>query len=121
LTIVKLITIFHFFIVVVWGYIVAFIKVLTIYQIYHRWIHTLHHSPLFPYPLISRMVSTSIIFPLTSICTSYLHYIHPPMPFPHLLLALTGTNPPTPVRTCSTLLFSDFVKENKNDIFVWLW
>jgi hypothetical protein len=31
-----------------WGYIVAFTKVLTIYQIYHTWIHPLHHSPLSP-------------------------------------------------------------------------
>jgi hypothetical protein len=31
-----------------WGYIVAFTKVLTIYQIYHSWIHPLHHSPLPP-------------------------------------------------------------------------
>jgi hypothetical protein len=27
-----------------WGYIVAFTKVFTIYQIFHTWIHPLHHS-----------------------------------------------------------------------------
>jgi hypothetical protein len=34
------------FFLLCWGYIVAFMKVLTIYQIYHTWIHPLHHSPL---------------------------------------------------------------------------
>jgi uncharacterized protein YqgQ len=29
-----------------WGYIVAFTKVLTMYQIYHTWIYSLHRSPL---------------------------------------------------------------------------
>jgi hypothetical protein len=29
-----------------WGYIVAFTKVLTMYQIYHTWIHPLLCSPL---------------------------------------------------------------------------
>jgi hypothetical protein len=32
------------------GYIVAFTKVLTLYQIYHTSIHPLHHSPSFPSP-----------------------------------------------------------------------
>jgi hypothetical protein len=31
-----------------WGYIVAFAKVLTLYQIYHTGIHPLHCSPLCP-------------------------------------------------------------------------
>jgi hypothetical protein len=45
-----------------WGYIVAFTKVLTIYQIYHNWIHPLHNSPLSPSPPIPGIVSTVIIF-----------------------------------------------------------
>jgi hypothetical protein len=32
------------FLLLCWGYIVAFTKVLTIYQIYRTWIHPLHHS-----------------------------------------------------------------------------
>jgi hypothetical protein len=32
------------------GYLVAFIKVLTIYQMYHTWIHPLHHSIIPPLP-----------------------------------------------------------------------
>jgi hypothetical protein len=28
-----------------WGFIVAFTKVLTLYQKYHTWIHPLHHFP----------------------------------------------------------------------------
>jgi hypothetical protein len=47
----------------------------------------------------------------------YLDHIHPPTPFLPLLSPPTGTNPPD--RTCSALLFSDFVEE-KNDIFVYL-
>jgi hypothetical protein len=68
--------------IVVWGgggkgYIVAFTKILTILQIHH------------PLPLLSSpvpgVVSTGLIFPFTYTCTQYLHHIHPPMPFPHLL------------------------------------
>jgi hypothetical protein len=96
-----------------WRYVVALIKVLTIYQIYHTCIHPLHHSPLStPIP---GTVSTDIIFVSTYMCTQYLHHIHPPTPF-HLLPPI-GTNP-TLGRTCSALLFSDFLKE-KNDIFAW--
>jgi hypothetical protein len=70
-----------------WRYIVAFTKVLTIYKIYHTWIHPLHHSLLPPSP-VSGTVSTGIIFPFVHMCTQHLHYIHliHPMPFPHLLL-----------------------------------
>jgi hypothetical protein len=33
-----------------WGYIVAFTKVLTMYQLYHTWIHPFHCSALSPSP-----------------------------------------------------------------------
>jgi hypothetical protein len=33
-----------------WGNIVAFTRVLTMYQIYHTWIHPFHCSPLSPSP-----------------------------------------------------------------------
>jgi hypothetical protein len=56
-------------------------------------------------------------FSFIYMCVQYLHYIHPLMPVPHLLLSPT-TN--TPSRTCYTLLFSDFVNEKKDDIFVCL-
>jgi hypothetical protein len=57
------------------------------------------------------MVSTGIIYPFTYMYTLYLDYINPPTSFLHLLsLPLV----PTPQgRTCSALLFSDFVKEKK--------
>jgi hypothetical protein len=42
---------FFFFYCAEWGYIVAFTKVLTVYQIYHTWMHPLHHSPLSPFIL----------------------------------------------------------------------
>jgi hypothetical protein len=37
-------------------------------------------------------------------CTQYLHYIHPPMPFPYFILSTTGTN--SSGRNYSMLLFS---------------
>jgi hypothetical protein len=40
------------------GFIVAFTKFLTLYQIYHTWIHSLYHSPLSPPPFLE--VSTGI-------------------------------------------------------------
>jgi hypothetical protein len=89
---------------------VAFTKVLPMYQIYHTWIHPLHHSHLSPTP-IPGTVSTGIIFPFTYMYTQYLYHIHLPTPFPHLLPTPTGTN--TTDRTCSALLFSNFAKEKK--------
>jgi hypothetical protein len=50
------------------------------YQIYHTWIHLLHHSPLSCPPTIP-----GIVFPFTYMCTQYSHCIHPPTPFPHHL------------------------------------
>jgi hypothetical protein len=101
-----------------WGYIVASTQVLTIEQIYHTRIHPLHHSPLSYPPPITGIVSTGIIFPFTYTCTQ--HYIYPPISFPHLFPLPTGTNYP-PRRTCSALLFSDFVnKKQKNDVFICL-
>jgi hypothetical protein len=89
------------------GYTVAFTKVLTIYEIFHIWIHPLHHSPCLP--SIPGIVSTGIIFPLINICTQYLYYIHSPTP--------SAFPPPTGIkssgRTYSALLFSNFVKEKK--------
>jgi hypothetical protein len=75
------------------GYIVAFTKVLTMYQIYHSWIHPLHHSLLSPYPH-SWNSFNRYHFPFTCMCTQYLHHIHPPSPFPHLLTHPTDTTLP---------------------------
>jgi hypothetical protein len=47
---------------------------------------------LYPVP-IPRIVSTSVIFPFTYLCTQCLHYSHPPTHFPHILLFRLGTNP----------------------------
>jgi hypothetical protein len=48
-------------------------------------------------------------------CTQYVDHIHSPILFPYHLPLPTGTNipPPAPRRTCSILLFSDFVEEKK--------
>jgi hypothetical protein len=66
---------------------------------------------LYPHLPIPGIVSTGLIFPLIYMCTQYLHHIHPPTLFLHLLpFPLVPT---FPSRACSTLLFSDFVKGKK--------
>jgi hypothetical protein len=87
-------------------------KIRIIYQIYHTWIHPLHHFPFPTFPLIPEIVSSGTIILFIYMCTHYLHQIHPPIPFPHLFPIPIGTNP-TPGKTCSILLFSDFVKGKK--------
>jgi hypothetical protein len=74
----------YFIVVLSGGYIVAFTKVPTIYQIYHTWIHPLHHSLSLP-PSIPGIVSTCVIFPFTHMCTQNLYHIYPSTYFPHLL------------------------------------
>jgi hypothetical protein len=66
----------------------------------------LHHPPS---PAVPGIVSTDIVFAFPYICTQYLHNIHPPLPFSHLLSPPTGTTLPPPNRTCSALLFYNFV------------
>jgi hypothetical protein len=75
---------FFFYCCAGWGYIVAFRKVLTIYQIYHSWIHPLYHFPL---SLFSHQFWNSFnrFHFSTYVCTQYLHHIHPHTPFPHFL------------------------------------
>jgi hypothetical protein len=46
-----------------------------------------------------------------------LHHIRLPITFSHLIPPPTDTSPG---RTCSTPMFSNFVKERKHDIFVYL-
>jgi hypothetical protein len=87
---------------------VTFTNVFTINQIYHAWIHPLHHSPLSSPPPIPGIVSTDLIFPFTYTCIPYLY---PPTPFPHIFPHPTSTN--LLDRTCSALPFSNFVKEKK--------
>jgi hypothetical protein len=87
-----------------WGYIVAFTKVLKIYQIYHIWIHPLHYSPLPSPPAIPGIVQTGIIFPFIYMCTQYLKHIQPPTPFPHRPTP-TGTNTPRQDLFCSPSLW----------------
>jgi hypothetical protein len=87
-------------------------KYITIYQIHRTWIHLLHHSPLSSPPTIHGIVSTGIIFPFTRIYAQNLYHVHLPTRFPHLP-SPSGTTIPTPVRTCSTLLFSDFINFKK--------
>jgi hypothetical protein len=78
---------FHFYYIVMQGYIVMFTKVLRIYQ---SWIHPLHHSPSLPL-LIPGIVSTGLIFSFTYMYTQYLCHIHPPSPSPYILSIPTGT------------------------------
>jgi hypothetical protein len=101
-----------------WGYIVAFIKVLTMYQIYHTWIHPLHRSPLLPSPPIPGTVSTGIIFAFTDMCTCFLHHSHPPFPTTSPL-PLMSTSPKQDMFHPPILLFCRRKKKN-NDFFACL-
>jgi hypothetical protein len=96
-----------------WRYIVAFTEVLTIYQIYHTWIHPFHHFPLHPphsWNSFNRYHFSIYIHVYTVFAIySPSHTLSLPPPPP------TGTSPPG--RTCSTLLFSNFVKEKINMTF----
>jgi hypothetical protein len=98
------------------GYIVAFTKVPTTHQVYHTWIHPLHHSPLFPSP-IPAIVSTGLLFLFTYTYTVFT-LIHPYTPFPYFFLPLTGTNNPRQDLSCPPVLW--FCKKKKKDIFVCL-
>jgi hypothetical protein len=89
-----------------WGYIVAFTKVLAMYQIYHTWIHPLHLSP--SSPPISGTVSTGISFCIYAHVYTLFGPYSSLYPFPCHLSPPTGQ--PSP-RTCSALLFSNFVEE----------
>jgi hypothetical protein len=64
------------------GYICSITKVLTIYQIYHTWIHLLHHC------LSSHLPNSWNSFNRYHFCIyihvyTLLHDIYPPTPFPH--------------------------------------
>jgi hypothetical protein len=48
-----------------------------------------------PPPPIPGIVSTCHIFPISNMCTQYLHHIHPLIPFPHMLPLPTGPSPQT--------------------------
>jgi hypothetical protein len=56
-------------------------------------------------PPIPGVVSTGLIFPFTYRSTQYLHHMHPPTPFLHILLPPIGTNPQAgPVLPSSSLI-----------------
>jgi hypothetical protein len=72
-----------------WG----FTKVLTIYK--YSILEFIPSTILLHHPLpTSGIFWTGIFFPLTYMCTQYLHHIHPPSPFPHLLPTSTGSKTP---------------------------
>jgi hypothetical protein len=93
----------HFFLLCKWRYIVAFTKVFTIYQIYHTCIQPLHNS----LPPFLEQFRHILFFLFTYMCTQYLPHIHPPSHYPHFLPLSPAPTPPE--RTCSALLFSNFV------------
>jgi hypothetical protein len=73
-----------------WGYIVAFIEVLTLYQIYHTWIHPLYHSPLSP-TSNSWNSFNRYHFSIYVLVHIIFAYFNPSTPFPHFLPPSTGT------------------------------
>jgi hypothetical protein len=102
-----------FFIVVLSG---ASTEIPTIYkyiilEFMFSFLYIRPHSP------IPGIVTAGIIFPLTYMYAQYLHHIHPPTPFPYLLLL--PMYPPPSHRKCSALLFSDFIKI-KSDIIIFI-
>jgi hypothetical protein len=68
-------------------------------------IHEFTSSTILLYPPIPGIVLTGLIFPFIYMWTQYLHHIHPPTPFPHLLPPPTDTTQTGPVfLSCSSIL-----------------
>jgi hypothetical protein len=89
-----------------WGYIMIFIKVLTIF---HSWIHPLLNFLYSPFPHSWNSLNKSHFSTCIHVYTVF-HHINSSIPSP--------TSSPShwyqpPDRIYSTLLFSDFVKKNK--------
>jgi hypothetical protein len=105
----------HFFLLLLcWvGYIMAFTKFLTTFQIYHTLFHPLHHSTL-PHPILGT-VSTCVIFPFTYMCTQYLHYIYPSFPPPPVV-----PTPPNPRQDLFYPPVLQFYKRKKNTTFLFV-
>jgi hypothetical protein len=84
-----------FTIVVLLGYIVAFTKILTIYQIYHTWIHSLQLISFIPPPSIPEIVSTGLIFSIyTHVCRVFtILQLSLPPSSPNGATLLTHTGP----------------------------
>jgi hypothetical protein len=75
----------HFiFLLLYWGYIVAFTKVLTMY---HSWIHSFHHSPLSPLPsfLTQNKINRSYFSIYIHVYTVFAPYSPSHTPSPHPL------------------------------------
>jgi hypothetical protein len=78
----KFLFIYLYYCCVRWGYIGAFTKVLSVYEIILEFTTPtafFHHQPP---PSIPGPVSTGTIFAFTYMCIHYLHHIHLPTPFP---------------------------------------
>jgi hypothetical protein len=67
-----------------------------------------------PPPPILGIDSAAIIFAFTYMCTQFLYHIHSPTPFLHHFPLPTGLLPHN--RTCSTLLFSNFIEEKRKKL-----
>jgi hypothetical protein len=102
--------------------IVTFTQVLTMYWIYHTWIHPFH--PFLASPPIHGIVSSGTIFAFTYMWHTFFVLYSPSYPLspPHILYTGASPAPPsTPGRTCSTLLFSDFVGQKREKIKWKIW
>jgi hypothetical protein len=105
----------------VWEYIVAFTKVLTMYQLYHVWIHPFHCSQSSPYPHSWNSYNRYHYCIYMHVVHLFLHCIHPPTPFPcHLSPSPPGAGPVP--SSCSLILQKGKEKrwKGKHDIFVCL-
>jgi hypothetical protein len=107
------------------GYIEALAKVLTMYQIYHTWIHPLHHSLSSPLPNSQNSFNNSHFSTYIHV---YLHYIHTVcILLPHFPItsALTSANLPPQNVFCSPILWfcrrKKIKDEKKNMAFLLVW
>jgi hypothetical protein len=96
-----------------WGYIVAFTKLLKIYQIYHNWILSFHHSLLFIPPFLEKFQQVSFFYLHMCVhhfCTMFTL----PCPFP------TSSSLPTD-RTHSALLLFYILEFLFLSLLWWYW
>jgi hypothetical protein len=93
-----------------WGYIVASANVVSVYQLYHIWIHPFHRYSLSPSPRFMEEFQQVSFFHLHACVHSFAPYslsypLSPPPSPSH------WCQPSSLGRTCSALLVSDFAEE----------
>jgi hypothetical protein len=104
---------FRFFLLLCWGYIMVFAKVLTIYQMYRTWIHSSIILFYTSFPHFSQYYFSTYLH----VCTIFVSY-YPPHPFPIFSLLPLVPTPTGQDLFCPPVL--RFCKRKNNDIFACL-